>query len=151
MNLELLTTREQQELENKIEQEGFISVLENCYNNMDCTKVYKDGSRPLMTNCYLYLLNVEKVAYITNLSKEQRVYNDLKEMFDKISKRVSDNIAFELENPPIVYKKEKKSKSKKVGKYTTKDMFTGEIVEEVPKVKKAKKKIKILNINFDVR
>lgn len=143
-----LTDREIAKIEENISKKGYNGVLREVYDNMDCTIVFDDGSRPLMTNCFLYEYFLAIINYCLLHAEPTE---EIVELTNLINERIQTNIDFEKENPPIVYKKEKvKKKTAKTGKYTHKDMFTGETVDDTPKIKKSKskrEKVKI-DINF---
>lgn len=143
-----LTSREIAKIEENISKKGYNGVLREVYDNMDCTIVFDDGSRPLMTNCFLYEYFLAIINYC--LSNAERT-EEIIEIENLINERIQANIDFEKENPPIIYSKKNTKKSTKTGRYTHKDMFTGETIDDTPKVKKPKSKKEKIKIDIDFK
>lgn len=143
-----LTSREIAKIEENISKKGYNGVLHEVYNNMDCTIVFDDGSRPLMTNCFLYEYFLAIINYC--LSNAERT-EEIIEIEKLINERIQANIDFEKENPPIIYNKKNTKKTAKTGKYTHKDMFTGETIDDTPKVKKPKSKKEKIKVDIDFK
>ena len=143
-----LTNREIAKIEENISKKGYNGVLHEVYDNMDCTIVFADGSRPLMTNCFLYEYFLAIINYC--LSNAERT-EEIIEIENLINERIQANIDFEKENPPIIYSKKSTKKSTKTGRYTHKDMFTGETIDDTPKVKKPKSKKEKIKIDIDFK
>lgn len=88
----------------EIQSVGLDSFLEYNFHSLDCTRVYKDGLRPMQTIGYPYRHTItETVFTIKNYIEE----NKQDEYFERLLKRHSDNLEYEQTNPPIWYGTEK--------------------------------------------
>lgn len=88
----------------EIQSVGLDSFLEYNFHSLDCTRVYKDGLRPMQTIGYPYRHTItETVFTIKNYVEE----NKQDEYFERLLKRHSDNLEYEQTNPPIWYGTEK--------------------------------------------
>ena len=101
----------------EIESVGLEKFLEYNFNILDCTRVTKNGLRPMQTiGCPYRRTITETILIIKNYIEEdkQDVY------YERLLKRHNDNIEYEKINPPIWYSKDKdKPKNEKQTK--TKD------------------------------
>ena len=88
----------------EIQNVGLDSFLEYNFHSLDCTRVYKDGLRPMQTIGYPYRHTItETVFTIKNYVEEDKQ----DEYFERLLKRHSDNLEYEQTNPPIWYGTEK--------------------------------------------
>ena len=88
----------------EIQSIGLDSFLEYNFHSLDCTRVCKDGLRPMQTIGYPYRhIITETVFTIKNYVEEDKQ----DEYFEKLLKRHSDNLEYEQTNPPIWYGTEK--------------------------------------------
>ena len=88
----------------EIQSVGLDSFLEYNFHSLDCTRVCKDGLRPMQTIGYPYRHTItETVFTIKNYVKEDKQ----DEYFERLLKRHSDNLEYEQTNPPIWYGTEK--------------------------------------------
>lgn len=88
----------------EIQSIGLDSFLEYNFNSLDCTRVYKDGLRPMQTIGYPYRHTItETVFTIKNYVEEDKQ----DEYFERLLKRHNDNLEYEQTNPPIWYGTEK--------------------------------------------
>ena len=88
----------------EIQSIGLDSFLEYNFHSLDCTRVCKDGLRPMQTICYPYRRTITEIVFtIKNYVEE----NKQDEYFEKLLKRHSDNLEYEQTNPPIWYGTEK--------------------------------------------
>ena len=88
----------------EIQRVGLDSFLEYNFYSLDCTRVYKNGLRPMQTIGYPYRHTItETVFTIKNYVEE----NKQDEYFERLLKRHNDNLEYEKINPPIWYGTEK--------------------------------------------
>ena len=88
----------------EIQSVGLDSFLEYNFHSLDCTRVCKDGLRPMQTIGYPYRHTItETVFTIKNYVEEDKQ----DEYFERLLKRHSDNLEYEQTNPPIWYGTEK--------------------------------------------
>ena len=88
----------------EIKSVGLDSFLEYNFHSLDCTRVCKDGLRPMQTIGYPYRHTItETVFTIKNYVEEDKQ----DEYFERLLKRHSDNLEYEQTNPPIWYGTEK--------------------------------------------
>ena len=90
--------------------------VEECLNQqlryLDATRVMSNGMRPEQTISHVYMYDVSKYLYIVNTFVEEHIDDWL----DKLTQRHEDNLAYERDNPPIVYDTRKINKSKRTSK-----------------------------------
>ena len=88
----------------EIQSIGLDSFLKYNFHSLDCTRVCKDGLRPMQTIGYPYRHTItETVFTIKNYVEEDKQ----DEYFERLLKRHSDNLEYEQTNPPIWYGTEK--------------------------------------------
>ena len=88
----------------EIQSVGLDSFLEYNFHSLDCTRVCKDGLRPMQTIGYPYRHTItETVFTIKNYVEEDKQDKYL----ERLLKRHSDNLEYEQTNPPIWYGTEK--------------------------------------------
>ena len=88
----------------EIQRVGLEKFLEYNFNNLDCTRICKDGLRPMQTIGYPYRKLITEIVFtIKNYVEE----NKQDEYFERLLKRHSDNLEYEQTNPPIWYGTEK--------------------------------------------
>ena len=91
-------------VQHEIQSVGLDSFLEYNFHSLDCTRVCKDGLRPMQTIGYPYRHTItETVFTIKNYVEEDKQ----DEYFERLLKRHSDNLKYEQTNPPIWYGNEK--------------------------------------------
>ena len=101
-------------------------ALNSLLHDLDCTRVYKDGSRPIQTINYGYKRDIAGFIYIYNKFCEE--YPECKvDYYAKLVARHEENLSFEKDNPPIYYKgKQRASSGSNRRTAEIKDIFTGE-------------------------
>jgi hypothetical protein len=111
--------------------EDVVQVLDKTLKDLDCTKEY-DCGRPMMTSYFSYTSTISYYCYYLYKLTNQITYNNY---IDKLIEKHIDNLVFEYEHPyaPNHIKTVKESKKKKLppnkfNRYTTTDMFTGNVV-----------------------
>ena len=88
----------------EIQSVGLDSFLEHNFHSLDCTRVYKNGLRPMQTIGYPYRHTITKtVSTIKNYVEEDKQ----DKYFGRLLKRHNDNLEYEQTNPPIWYGTEK--------------------------------------------
>ena len=88
----------------EIQRVGLEEFLEYNFNNLDCTRICKDGLRPMQTIGYPYRKLITEIVFtIKNYVEEDKQ----DEYFERLLKRHSDNLEYEQTNPPIWYGTEK--------------------------------------------
>lgn len=84
----------------EIKRVGLDSFLNYIFNDLDCTRVTKEGLRLMQTIGYPYRDTITKIIFtIENYVEE----NKQDEYFEKLLKCHSDNLEYEKINPPIWY------------------------------------------------
>ena len=98
----------------EIQSIGLDSFLEYNFHSLDCTRVCKNGLRPMQTIGYPYRHTItETVFTIKNYIEEDKQ----DEYFERLLKRHSDNLEYEKINPPVWYgtEKDRRNYEKKYG------------------------------------
>ena len=88
----------------EIQSVGLDSFLEYNFRNLDCTRVCKDGLRPMQTIGHPYRHIITQIIFIIKNYIEKDKQD---EYFERLLKRHSDNLEYEQTNPPIWYGTEK--------------------------------------------
>ena len=88
----------------EIQRVGLEKFLEYNFNNLDCTRICKDGLRPMQTIGYPYRKLITEIVFTIKNYVEENKQN---EYFERLLKRHSDNLEYEQINPPIWYGTEK--------------------------------------------
>lgn len=88
----------------EIQRIGLEKFLEYNFNNLDCTRICKDGLRPMQTIGYPYRKLITEIVFTIKNYVEEDKQN---EYFERLLKRHSDNLEYEQTNPPIWYGTEK--------------------------------------------
>lgn len=114
---------------------------------LDCTKVYADGSRPMQTINFGYKLRLASIEYLLNIlynalaehpEKAQSYIDYRKTIIDKIKLIHEKNINYEKEHPVLNYTKKRKVSTKSTKQYDrTKDVFTGKPIDVSTGIAKA--------------
>lgn len=104
----------------EIQRVGLDSFLEHNFHSLDCTRIFKDGLRPMQTIGYPYRHAITEIVFTIKNYVEK---NKQDEYFERLLKCHSNNIEYEQINPPIWYGTEKdRSKYEKQyeGNYSSK-------------------------------
>ena len=149
-------------INNELENKSVKDVLDDLLKWSDCTRIYNDGSRPMTTYHYGYIVNAWYYDYVLQYAKEKNINVD--EYKNKFIELHNKNIEFEKLNPPVIYEKRKRNKNtinksketvKKVRRVRTKDIFTGEIhseyLREDGSLKPSFKDVNINNLVFNFK
>lgn len=101
-------------------------ALNSLLHDLDCTRVYKDGSRPVQTINYGYKRDIAGFIYIYNKLCESYPECNV-DYYAKLVKRHEDNLSFEEANGVTYYTKKQRTSVRSSKKYDeTSDIFTGE-------------------------
>lgn len=88
----------------EIQSVGLDSFLEYNFHSLDCTRVCKDGLRPMQTIGHPYRHIITQIIFIIkNYVKEDKQ----DEYYERLLKQHRDNLEYEQINPPIWYGTEK--------------------------------------------
>lgn len=94
----------------EIKSVGLNHFLEYSLKLLDCTRIWKNGMRPMQTIYYPYTNEITQFVYTVKTYVEESEQDD---WFNKLLKRHNDNIEYEKINPPIQYSNNKiKNKTK---------------------------------------
>lgn len=103
---------------------GITEALDFILKGLDCSVIYKDGSRPMMTINYAYRTDISGFLYLLDKISSDKVLTT--EYTNKLIALHEKNLSFEETNKPVYYS----AKSRKVSRSSsrtakTKDLFTG--------------------------
>ena len=101
----------------EIKSVGLDSFLEYNFRSLDCTRVYKDGLRPMQTIGHPYRKLITEIVFTIKNYVEENKQN---EYFERLLKIHSNNLEYEQTNPPIWYGTEK-DRRKYEKQYESKD------------------------------
>ena len=90
--------------QHEIQSVGLDLFLEYNFHSLDCTRVCKDGLRPMQTIGYPYRYDITETVYAIKNYVDKDKQN---EYFERLLKRHNDNLEYEQTNPPIWYGTEK--------------------------------------------
>ena len=92
-------------IDKRVAEKGIEVYLSQQLVYLDCSRLYKDGSRAMQTIGYPYQREISSYIYALNKVIWLDGYQDVhkKEWTDKLIKRHEANIEYEKENPPIWY------------------------------------------------
>lgn len=101
-------------------------ALNSLLHDLDCTKIYKDGSRPVQTINYGYKRDIAGFIYIYNKLCETYPECNI-DYYAKLVARHEENLNFEKNNPPVYYRTKQRTSSRN-NRRTAEiaDIFTGE-------------------------
>lgn len=88
----------------EIQSVGLDSFLEYNFRNLDCTRVCKDGLRPMQTIGHPYRHIITQIIFIIKNYVEEDKQD---EYYERLLKQHRDNLEYEQINPPIWYGTEK--------------------------------------------
>lgn len=141
------------------EKGGEANALVRLLYDLDCTRIYKDGSRPAQTINYGYKTDIAGFIYIYNKLREANPEFNI-DFYAKLVERHEENLNFEKLNPPIYYKSKQRTSHRSnrttaeitnifTGEKSKVDVGSGKIIR--PKENAATRKAKALSdksINF---
>ena len=130
----------------EVAEKGLGNYLLQQLHYLDSTRTMSNGMRPEQTISFVYSLDVSKYLYIVNTCIKENIQYWL----DKLIERHEANLAYEKENPPIVYDTRKINKPKNTRK-AKEGILPGFEKPKKVKVSKAEAKlakIKALNVSL---
>ena len=105
---------------------GEIAALYFLLKQLDCSRVYADGSRPMQTINYGYRTDIAGFIYINNILCERMPECEI-DYYAKLVERHEENLSFEKNNPPITYSGKQRTSVRGTRRTArTKDIFSGE-------------------------
>ena len=92
-------------IDNKVAEKGIDEYLTQQLIYLDCSRLYKDGSRAMQTIGYPYQREITSYIYVLEKAVWLDGYQDKhkQEWTDKLLERHSANLEYERDNPPIWY------------------------------------------------
>lgn len=105
---------------------GVECALDRILKDNNCARVYNDGSRPMQTINYSYKINIVKYNYILTTFREELTPERYDFYFNALKDNHEDNLKYEADNPPVIYKKTKSKARAKKASFKSTDIFTGE-------------------------
>lgn len=131
-----------------INEKGNIDNVINYYiKDLDCTRVYSDGGRPMQTINFRYKLCLAAIEYLLDMlyntlvehpEKAQSYIDYRKSIINNVKLIHEKNINYEKEHPVLNYTKKSKTSVRRNKQYNkTKDVFTGEPIDVGTGVAKA--------------
>lgn len=111
------------------------AYLDKLLTYLDCTRVTASGNRIVQTIDHMYKHDVTAFLYVLGLVTDKGVKKEYRKKLDELHKK---NIEFEIENPPKLYVKKTKSRTKS----------TKEPKENKPSKKALKAASKVAKINM---
>lgn len=126
----------------EIAQIGVDAFIEYNYKNLDCTRVWNNGMRPMQTINYPYKYFLTEFIYIIQTYIPEELQN---EWYNKLLIRHNANLEYEQLNPPIIYK-DKRIKTKNKDKLEKQQVKT----KSTYKISNAEKKLatKVAKLNM---
>lgn len=127
-------------IEEEIKTKGITGFLDKQLIYLDCSRVI-NNMRMMQTIGYPYQREVSKYLYGLNTIEDDEIKEDYKQ---RLLDRHACNLKFEEENPPILYKKNNKSKSNSDDKLPRRKKSTMKSEKPLTNAEKLKK----LTANF---
>ena len=85
------------------------AYLDKLLTYLDCTRVIASGNRIVQTIDHMYKHDVTAFLYVLGLVTDKDVKKEYRKKLDELHQK---NIEFEIENPPKLYVKKTKSRTK---------------------------------------
>ena len=110
-------------------------AINDLFEDMDCTTIYPDGSRPRQTINFGYYRAISLILYLLNKFKgecndDTNAQIKIQTYISRLCKTHDENINFEKDHEPIRYKgKSRVSRKRNLNHNKTKEMFTGETID----------------------
>lgn len=116
----------------KLNRIGVHKYIESIFHDMDCTRVWNNGMRPMQTIGYPYARLEAEFSLCIRYGIENKLFDADKatEYSQKYNTIHKNNLAYEEANPPIIYEKKKNVAKRAPKKLVTVDMFTKETIIE---------------------
>ena len=147
-------------VDSEIKSVGLDCYLDYQFRRLNCTNIYPNGMRAIQTIDHSYKINITETVYIIQNYIEECKRD---EYFIKLLMLHQNNLEYEKQNPPIVYKqKVTKSKTKTKNNDVTEDKpkrtkkKSTTIKEKVPKQSVAERKLaakvaKLNTLSFNIK
>ena len=92
-------------IDNKVAEKGIDEYLTQQLIYLDCSRLYKDGSRAMQTIGYPYQREITSYIYVLEKAVWLDGYQDKhkQKWIDKLLERHNANLEYERDNPPIWY------------------------------------------------
>lgn len=120
---------------------GIREAIEVILKELDATLVLPDGSRPRQTISYVWRRAEAEFHYLLNMAMDDGMTNEqYDDYITRYNSILKTNKEFEEENPPIVYDKKGRSKTKRVRVDKVKSIFNNDDLAVGEKAVKAKPK-----------
>lgn len=114
-------------VDSEIKSVGLDCYLDYQFRRLNCTNVYPNGMRAIQTIDHSYRVNITETVYLIQKYVEECKHD---EYFIKLLTLHQNNLEYEKQNPPIIYKQ-------KITKNKTK-VKNDDIIEDKPKHTKKK-------------
>lgn len=114
-------------VDSEIKSVGLDCYLDYQFRRLNCTNVYPNGMRAIQTIDHSYRVNITETVYLIQKYVEECKHD---EYFIKLLTLHQNNLEYEKQNPPIIYKQ-------KITKSKTK-VKNDDIIEDKPKHTKKK-------------
>ncbi len=147
-------------VDSEIKSVGLDCYLDYQFRRLDCTNVYPNGMRAIQTIDHSYRVNITETVYIIQNYVEECKRD---EYFIKLLMLHQNNLEYEKQNPPIVYKQtvtKSKTKTKSNNVIEDKPKSTRKkstkTKEKVPKQSAAERKLaakvaKLNTLSFNIK
>lgn len=148
----ILDDNDHRMIDNNIAEKGIDNYLSQQLIYLDCSRIYKDGSRAMQTIGYPYQREISSYLYALDKAMWLDGYQDIhkKEWTDKLLDIHKANLEYEKDNPPIWYggKKAKEKWDKEHNKPTRKRKYVEQTISGMGKELTARERLKKLSAEF---
>lgn len=128
-------------IDQNIQDKGVEGFLNKQLVYLDCSRVIND-MRVMQTVGYPYQREISRYLYVLDLIEDDSIKQDY---INRLMDLHNRNLAFESENPPIIYKRNTKDKSNKLPRRRT---STKETLAKADKQLSNAERLKKLSANF---
>lgn len=129
-------------IDREVADKGVKECLNQQLHYLDATRTMSNGMRPEQTISHIYMYDVSKYLYIVNTYIKEHI----DDWIDKLTKKHEDNLAYERDNPPIVYDTRKINKPKRTRKAKEGIIPGFEQPKKVRKPKTSKAEVRLAKI-----
>ena len=147
-------------VDSEIKSVGLDCYLDYQFRRLNCTNIYPNGMRAIQTIDHSYKMNISETVYLIQNYVEEY---ERDKYFIKLLTNHQNNLEYEKQNPPIVYKQKiTKSKTKTKNDDITEDKLkrtrkkSTTTKEKVPKQSAAERKLaakvaKLNTLSFNIK
>ena len=128
-------------IDQNIQDKGIEGFLDKQLVYLDCSRIIND-MRVMQTVGYPYQREISRYLYVLDLIEDDSIKQDY---INRLMDLHNRNLAFESENPPIIYKRNTKDKSNKLPRRRT---STKETLAKADKQLSNAERLKKLSANF---